>query len=261
MDLHLTGRRALVTGASRGIGAATARVLAEEGCSLDLVARDPAALRRLADELVAAHGATVTVRTHPADLRDPDAVGAVAERADGADILVNNAGDIPGGSLDALDAAAWRHAFDLKVFGYIGLTRHVYARMRQRGSGVIVNNIGAAAERHDPSYIAGSTGNAALTAFTRTLGGVSLRDGVRVVGVSPGPVDTERIVTLLRTIARTRLGDAGRHTELAARLPLGRAATTREIADTIAFLASDRSAYTSGAVLTVDGGMSAAATV
>ncbi|WP_445529874.1 SDR family oxidoreductase [Streptomyces cyslabdanicus] len=84
---------------------------------------------------------------------------------------------------------------------------------------------------------------------------------MRVVGVSPGPVDTERIVSLLRSFAQARLGDADRCTELTARLPRGRAAGTRQIADTIAFLASGRSAYTSGAVLTVDGGMSAAASL
>jgi NAD(P)-dependent dehydrogenase (short-subunit alcohol dehydrogenase family) len=259
MDLKLAGRRAIVTGASRGIGATTARVLAEEGCSLDLVARSAPELAELAQELTTEQG--VMARVHPTDLRDPDAVAALAERVGDADILVNNAGDIPGGPLDALDDGAWRHAFGLKVFGYINLTRHLYAHMRRRGRGVIVNNIGASAERFDATYIAGSTGNAALTAFTRTLGGVSLRDGIRVVGISPGPVDTERIVTLLRSFAEARLGDAERHGELTARFPRGRAATTREIADTIAFLASDRSAYTSGAVLTVDGGMSAAASV
>ncbi|MEV0205915.1 short-chain dehydrogenase/reductase [Streptomyces sp. NPDC050788] len=259
MDLNLAGRRAVVTGASRGIGAAIARVLAEEGCSLELVARNASALRRLADEIGTDHGAAA--RVHAVDLRDPEAVSALAEQVDGVDILVNNAGDIPGGPLGALDDRAWRNAFELKVLGYIGLTRQVYARMKRRGGGVIVNNIGASAERFDAAYIAGCTGNAALTAFTRTLGGVSLLDGIRVVGVSPGPVDTERIVNLLRSFAEARLGDADRYRELTARFPRGRAATPREIADTIAFLASDRSAYTSGAVLTVDGGMSAASSV
>ncbi|WP_406150990.1 short-chain dehydrogenase/reductase [Streptomyces sp. NBC_01012] len=259
MDLNLTGRRAVVTGASRGIGAAIARVLADEGCSLDLVARDAPTLRSLAEEISTGYG--VAARVHTVDLRDPDAVAALAEQVGSIDILVNNAGDIPGGPLDTLDDHAWRHAFDLKVLGYIGLTRHIYAGMKQRGGGVIVNNIGASAERFDATYIAGCTGNAALTAFTRTLGGASLLDGIRVVGVSPGPVDTERIVALLRSFAEARLGDADRYAELTARFPRGRAATPREIADTVAFLASDRSAYTSGAVLTVDGGMTAASSV
>jgi NAD(P)-dependent dehydrogenase (short-subunit alcohol dehydrogenase family) len=259
MDLNLTGRRALVTGASKGIGAATAQVLAEEGCALRLVARDRQALDELAGKLRADHGVPVTI--HPADLRDPDAVAELARRAGDVDILVNNAGDLPGGPLHALDDQAWRHGFALKVFGYISLSRYVYAAMKRRGGGVIINNIGASGEASDATYIAGSTGNAALIAFTRALGGVSLKDSIRVVGINPGPVDTERIVYLLRSMAQARLGDPERYRELFADLPAGRPATPRQIADSIAFLASDRSGYTSGTVLTVDGGLTAAATV
>jgi hypothetical protein len=172
-----------------------------------------------------------------------------------ADVLVNNAGDIPPGALDSVDEATWRQAWELKVFGYINLSRAMYARMKGRGRGVIINDIGAAGEKMDAAYIAGSTGNAALYAFTRALGGQSLRDGIRVVGVSPGPVATERMVSGLKARAAGRFGDEARYTELIERLPMGRAATPREIADLMVFLASDRSAYTSGAVFTVDGGI------
>ena len=102
------------------------------------------------------------------------------------DILVNNAGDIPGGSIDKIDEATWRHAWELKVFGYINLTRAIYAQMKARGHGVIVNDIGAAGEKFDANYICGSAGNAALMAFTRALGGKSLADNIRVVGINPG---------------------------------------------------------------------------
>jgi len=259
MDLALTGRTALVTGASRGIGAAVADVLAEAGCALRLVARHEPALHRYAHRLAADHGVEAT--PYPTDLRDPTAVAALAEAVGAVDILVNNAGDIPGGTLADLDDLAWRRAFELKVFGTIGLTRHAYARMKAAGGGVIVNVIGASAERYDAAFIAGSTGNAALVAFTRTLGGVSPADGIRVAGVSPAPVDTERIVTLTRAMAGTHLGDPDRYRELFDRFPFGRPASTREIADAVAFLASDRSAYTSGTVLTVDGGLTARAAV
>jgi NAD(P)-dependent dehydrogenase (short-subunit alcohol dehydrogenase family) len=256
MDLALRGKQALITGASRGIGAATAEVLAEEGCHLHLAARGEAGLRALAERLRAEH--QVKVDVHPADLRDPGDLARLAEATDGIDILVNNAGDIPGGSLDMVDDDAWRHGWELKVFGYINLTRLVYARMKARGHGVIVNDIGAAGEGFDFDYIAGSSGNAALMAFTRALGGRSLRDdNIRVVGVNPGPVETERIVDLMRKRALARFGDEGRYRELMAGLPLGRAAEPREIADAIAFLASDRSAYTSGVILTLDGGLCA----
>ncbi|HET6503989.1 MAG TPA: SDR family oxidoreductase [Amycolatopsis sp.] len=251
MDLRLRGKRALVTGASKGIGAATAEVLAEEGCDVHLVARSAPLLEDLAKRLRAEHGAKVEV--HPADLRDADDLAGVALDVD---ILVNNAGDIPGGSLTAVDEETWRHAWELKVFGYLNLSRLVYAKMKARGSGVIVNNIGAAGERPNFDYIAGTTGNAALMAFTRALGGRSLHDGVRVVAVNPGPVETDRIIALTRAQARSRFGDESRYRELMGDYPLGRPATAREVADLIVFLASERSAYTSGAVFTLDGGTS-----
>jgi hypothetical protein len=129
--------------------------------------------------------------------------------------------------------------------------------MKARGHGVIVNDIGAAGERFDFDYIAGSAGNAALMAFTRALGGRSLQDNIRVVGINPGPVETDRIVSLMKRQAESRFGDAERYPELMQRFPRGRAAKPREIADMMAFLASERSGYTSGTIVTIDGGISA----
>jgi NAD(P)-dependent dehydrogenase (short-subunit alcohol dehydrogenase family) len=255
MDLNLAGRTVLITGASSGIGAATAEVFAEEGCNLILAARGAEALEAHATWLRSQH--QVQSRAAPTDIRDAAQLAALAEQAADIDILINNAGDIPGGALDAVDEARWRHAWELKVFGYINLTRMAYAHMKARGRGVIINVVGMAGERLDAQYIAGSTGNAALYGFTRALGGSSLRDGIRVIGVSPGPVETDRIVSLLKTAAQQRFGDEGRYRELMANYPLGRPAQPREIADMIAFLASDRSAYTSGAIVTIDGGLSA----
>jgi NAD(P)-dependent dehydrogenase (short-subunit alcohol dehydrogenase family) len=197
------------------------------------------------------------VKIHPADLRDAGQLKKLAADCADLDILVNNAGDIPGGPLEAIDEATWRHAWELKVFGYINLTRIFYERMKARRSGVILNVIGAAGERFDANYITGATGNAALMTFTRALGGRSLDAGVRVVAINPGPVETDRIVTLMKTRAAAQFGDESRYPELMARYPLGRAASPREIADLALFLASDRSAYTSGVVFTVDGGLGA----
>jgi NAD(P)-dependent dehydrogenase (short-subunit alcohol dehydrogenase family) len=255
MDLNLKDRTVLITGASKGIGAAAAEVFAEEGCHLILAARDGAALAALAGRLAAAHG--ITAQAVPTDLRDADQLAALAEAGREADILINNAGDIPQGTLEAVDEAAWRHAWELKVFGFINLTRAVYAHMKARGRGVIVNDIGAAGERMDANYITGSTGNAALYAFTRALGGRSMRDGVRVLAVSPGPVETDRLIARLKAAAARRHGDEGRWREFLSDYPEGRAAAPREIAEAMAFLASDRSGYTSGVVLTIDGGLSA----
>jgi len=255
MDLHLRGKRVLITGASKGIGAAAAEAFAEEGCHLLLAARGGDQLKALTERLRSAH--QIDAKAHAVDLRKPEDLAKLAKDAADIDILVNNAGDIPGGSIDKIDEPTWRHAWELKVFGYINLTRAIYAQMKARGHGVIVNDIGAAGEKFDANYICGSAGNAALMAFTRALGGKSLADNIRVVGINPGPVGTDRHVTLLKTRAKHQFGDENRYKEFQKGLPLGRPAHAREIGDLMAFLASDRSGYTSGVIYTVDGGISA----
>jgi NAD(P)-dependent dehydrogenase (short-subunit alcohol dehydrogenase family) len=255
MDLHLRGKRVLITGASKGIGAAAAEAFAEEGCDVMLAARNGEQLNALTERLRFAHQISATA--HVVDLRKGEDIAKLARDAADIDILVNNAGDIPGGSIDKIDEATWRHAWELKVFGYINLTRAIYAQMKARGHGVIVNDIGAAGEKFDANYICGSAGNAALMAFTRALGGKSLADNIRVVGINPGPVGTDRHVTLLKTRAKNQFGDENRYKEFQKSLPLGRPAHAREIGDLMAFLASDRSGYTSGVIFTVDGGYTA----
>jgi len=253
MDLHLNGRCALITGGSKGIGRAIAERLASEGCTLHLVARSQAGLDRAAAELTRQHG--VAVQVHAMDLAGRGCGAALAARCPALDILVNNAGSTPRGTLAEVDDARWRAAFDLKLYGYIDLTRHFYAQMKARRRGVVVNIIGNGGERLDAGYIAGATGNAALMAFTRALGGASADDGIRVVGVNPGPVATERLVGLMKKEAATRHGDASRWREFESGFAFGRAATVDEIAATVALLASDLSSYTSGTIVTIDGGM------
>ncbi len=253
MDLGLAGRRALVTGASKGIGLACAKRLASEGCDVILVARTATELESAAATLRAAHN--VGVVTRAADLADSANVDALARDFPDIDILVNNAGAIPGGTLDDIDEARWRAAWDLKVFGYTNMARRFYALMRARRRGVIVNIIGAAGESLDAAYIAGSTGNAALMAFTRALGGAAPADGLRVVGINPGPIQTERLETLMRGRAVAAHGDGERWREAFAGMPFGRAGDVDEIAALATFLASDLSGYTSGTIVTVDGGM------
>ncbi|QUS38416.1 SDR family oxidoreductase [Tardiphaga alba] len=255
MDLHLRGKRVLITGASKGIGAAAAEAFAEEGAHIRLAARNVEKMQALADSLRSRHQVDVTI--HATDLRNAEDLAALAAASSDIDILVNNAGDIPGGTLDKVDEPTWRHAWELKVFGFINLTRLVYAQMKARGGGIIVNDIGAAGEKFDANYICGSAGNAALMAFTRALGGKSLKDNIRVVGINPGPVATDRYLTRMQAQAKAQLGDESRYRELEKNLPLGRAAKPREIADLMAFLASDRAGYTSGVIYTVDGGYSA----
>jgi hypothetical protein len=252
MDLGLRGRKALVTGASKGIGRACAEALAEEGCDVALVARTAADLDAARAAIAAKHN--VGVRVFPLDLSDGRNVDRLAADCADTEILVNNAGAIPGGDIDTVDEARWREAWDLKVFGYINMTRRFYALMRERQRGIIVNILGAAGENPDFDYIAGSSGNASLMAFTRAMGGASPRDGIRVVGINPGPVLTDRLVTLSRHRAQLRLGDAERWPELMKGHAFGRAAKPEEIAWMAAFLASDKSAYTTGSIVTIDGG-------
>ena len=242
MELGLSGKLAIVTGASAGIGAAAALALAAEGCDVVLVSRTPERLNSVANAIAVETGRRAIA--FAADLSRSEDVERVGREWGAADILVNNAGAIPGGRLDEVDEATWRAAWDLKVYGYINLTRKLYAAMRQRNAGVVVNVIGAAAQIRDPSYICGVAGNAALTAFTLSLGSESHRDGIRVVGVSPGPVATERLKALGKV-------------ESSASRPFGRAATPDEIAAAVVFLASAQAGYISGAVLLVDGGLSA----
>jgi NAD(P)-dependent dehydrogenase (short-subunit alcohol dehydrogenase family) len=252
MDLQLTGKRALITGGSKGIGRAAATVLAGEGCDVTLVARDAANLNAAAQAIRARH--QVTVRTISADLSSDAAVRHAAEQAGDIDVLVNNAGAIPPGDLVGVEDETWRRAWDLKVFGFISFCRAVYPRMAARRSGVIVNVIGAAGEKFPHGYIAGAAGNAALMAFTRALGRQAPGDGLRAVGINPGPVATERLVMLQKDRAAKTLGDAERWQELFAAMPFARAASPEEIAYAVAFLASPLSGYTTGTILTIDGG-------
>ena len=252
MDLGLRGKKAVISGASKGIGRACAEVLAAEGCDVALVSRTAADLEKARAEIAGKHN--VAVKVFPLDLSDSKNVDMLAAECADTDILVNNAGAIPGGNIDAIDEARWRTAWDLKVFGYINMTRRFYALMASRRKGVIINILGAAGENPDFEYVAGSSGNASLMAFTRAIGGTAPRDNLRVIGINPGPVMTERLITLMKTRAQTNFGDPEKWTELMKPLAFGRAAKPEEIGYMAAFLASDRSAYTTGTILTIDGG-------
>ncbi|HEV3161987.1 MAG TPA: short-chain dehydrogenase/reductase [Xanthobacteraceae bacterium] len=255
MDLQLAGKSALITGASKGIGRAATEQLAREGCNVILVSRNAADLAAVKQAI--AQRFKVQIDTVAADLSQSSSIDRLAQDFPEIDILVNNAGAIPGGQLLDVDEQTWRKAWDLKVFGYVNMCRAYYALMKKRGSGVIINITGNAAQTHDPEYICGVAGNAALTAFSQSLGSVSVRDGIRVISLNPGPVETERLVNLMKKKARDRTGNADNWRELFKPLPFGRACAPEEVGAMIAFLASERCSYNSGSVVTIDAGLSA----
>lgn len=254
MDLGIKGKRALITGGSRGIGLGVAEMMAKEGCHLHLAARSAADLKAARDKILATSNVEVTC--HDTDLSDSASAIKLAKACGDVDFLINNAGAIPQGTIEALDDQTWKRSWDLKVFGFIDITREIYAQMRKRRSGVIVNVIGAAGERPVASYIAGSMGNAALMAMTRALGAESPEFGVRVVGVNPGGTATDRAVKRLRERAEKEFGNPDRWQEFVSKSPFGRMATIEELGVMVTFLCSPLSGYTTGTIITVDGGAS-----
>jgi 3-oxoacyl-[acyl-carrier protein] reductase len=254
MDLQLKGQQVLVTGGSKGIGAACAKVFLQEGAAVTIVSRDAAQLET-ARAALAPFG---DIKTYAADLSQASERERVAHAHKAITILVNNAGAIPGGGLLDMTMERWQEAWNLKVFGYIHLTQLMVQPMKERGAGVIVNIIGAAGRSPRYDYICGATGNAALMAFTGALGGKAVDWGVRIFGINPAATRTDRMISLLKTRAKLSLGDENRweelHEEMRAGLPLKRAIESAEIANAAAFLASPACGYVSGTVLDVDGG-------
>lgn len=251
MQLELEGKRVLITGGTAGIGLACAKGFADEGAEVVIVGSSDASAQRARQVLQDRHASIGIV---VADLSNTEGRAAVADLLSKVDVLVNNAGAIPGGGLEAIDEARWRAAWDLKVHGYIETSRISLPAMMARGTGVIVNVIGIAAEMPRYDYLCGAAGNAALSAFTRAAGAHATSRGVRVVGVNPGPTETERLVKLYKARALQRIGDESRWQEMVADLPFGRAAQPEEIADLVVFLASKRASYLSGVVIDADGG-------
>lgn len=251
MDLGLKGKVVLITGGSKGIGLACAELLAAEGCHLHLVARNENDLLQVKKDIESRFAISVSI--HAVDLSRGDDARRLASICADMDILINNAGAIPRGDLWQIDEARWREAWDLKVFGYVNLCRAVYPQMKLRGQGVIVNIIGAAGERPRLDYIAGGAANASLMAFTKALGAKSLKDGIRVVAVNPGLIQTQRLETLLQGFAQTKFNDSSRWKELLPADP--KPGMPQDIANLVAFLVSDRAQYITGTVITIDGGI------
>lgn len=253
MDLNLKDKTVLVTGASKGIGLAVARSLASEGCNLHLAARSKNLLKSATNKLSSDN--KVSAHYHTVDLSSKADQEKLSHECHQIDILVNNAGSIPRGGLEDISDSVLRESWELKLFGYINLSRMFYEHMKKRGSGVIINVIGSAADNPSYNYIAGSVANIALANFTIALGKESQRFGVRVLAVHPSITRTERMVSQHETLAEKMYGDKARWNDVLPEMPFGRPTEPEEVADMVTFLASSRASYTSGVVFSLTGGL------
>lgn len=259
MDLHLKDKVIVITGASRGMGAASARVLASEGARLALSARTAADLDKLAAELHGNHGTQAL--TIPADLTQEGAADDVVKKTLATfgriDCLINSAGASQGGLFWEIPDRVWQDSFDLKVMATIRMMRAVLPTMISQKYGRIVNIIGNTGLQPSPRLLPGSAANAALLAVTRGVGEEAAPHGVIVNAINPGPTRTERWTTLMNRLAQSSqrsVADVER--DYTSQIPLARLAEPEEIAGLIVFMCSDRAANLVGTSLTADGGWS-----
>jgi len=252
MELNLNNKTALITGASKGIGKAIAESMANEGCNLILTARSSDKLNELKINLQKKHN--ISIEVIAIDLSEKNAVEKVSEFCSEIDILINNAGAIPPGNISDINEETWRNAWDLKVFGYINLTRLIYNKMKDAKKGVILNIIGSAGQKPMYNYIAGTTANAGLMAFTKALSNGSTANGIRVLGINPGFTTSDRLITMMKGKAKEQFNDENRWEELFKDLPFQRAAKAEEVADLTTFLVSPRCDYISGTIIAIDAG-------
>ena len=261
MDLQLTGKVALITGATGGLGAACARELGREGARLFLCARTESDLKELAGELRKL--GCDSVRWLAADLTSPEAAGAVAVSAETAfgkvDVLVNCAGASAGGLFWELPDSVWEDSLALKFMATVRMIRAVLPGMIERRYGRIVTLVGNSGREPDPRMLPGAAANAGLLAVTAGLARDVAEHGVVINAVNPGPTRTGRWEGMMESFA-ARSGKAPEEEERSFldAIPQKRLGTAGEIARLVAFLASDAAPHVTGRSITADGGASRA---
>jgi len=252
MDLQLSDKVAIVTGASRGIGKAIAETLSEEGMKVALVARS----RDLLESLSASLQTESLVL--PIDLRDPNAATHVItetiNRFGKLDLLVNNAGATKRGDFLTLTDEEWQDGFDLKFYGTMRLSRMAWTYLQAR-AGTIVNIIGVGGKTGSAEFTIGGAVNAALMNLTKALADRGVKDGVRVNAINPGSIATERLQTRINKYIKEHNIDLEEAVKQISRdMKIARFGDPVEIARAVAFLASPQASYMQGSILDVDGG-------
>ena len=263
MNLELTGKTAIVTGGSAGIGLACAKALFREGVLTAIVAQDRKRLDQAAEEIksVSNTPAPAEVLTICADLTQAveieKAVRIAEERFGRIDILINNAGSARAGAFADLEDEDFLEAWTLKLLGYIRMVRAVIPSMSRQKDGRIVNIIGGAARTPSPTFLPGSTANAALLNFTKGISRELIQQNIRINAISPGSTATERARRLNRQIAEAKgISEREAQQQSIRGIPLGRMAEPGEIAAMAVFLVSDLAASIVGAEIAIDGGTS-----
>ncbi|RDJ21454.1 SDR family NAD(P)-dependent oxidoreductase [Bosea caraganae] len=256
MDLGLHDKRALVLGASRGLGAAIARTLAEEGATVIAAARNTAAIDAWIDECSeGARGRIVAASLDLSDINSVETLTGVLEHAGGIDILIGNSGGPPPKEAREATRADWLAYFESMAANLFHLTQAFLPGMTERGWGRIITITSSGVEQPIPRLALSNGVRSAVLAWSKTLAGEVASQGVTVNVVMPGRIQTERVAQLDQAAA-DRAGKSIEETAAASRatIPAGRYGTPKEFADVVAFLASERASYVTGAKIRIDGG-------
>jgi NAD(P)-dependent dehydrogenase (short-subunit alcohol dehydrogenase family) len=256
LDLNLAGRRALVTGGSKGIGRGIAEELVAEGVHLAICARNPGEVEAAAEKLRASGG---TVHAQVSDVTDPaqvaDLVARSVEALGGLDILVNNAGGAHPGNFESLTDEDWQADLDVKLFSQIRCTRAALEHLRRSRAARVININSVYARYPDPTFFATTVNRAACLNFTKALAHELGPEGILVNSVNIGFVVTPQWQTIKARRA-PELSDEEFFATLAKEeVPLGRFGTVEEVSGLVAFLSSDRASYLTGTSIDVAGGM------
>jgi len=254
MDLNLTGKVALVAGASRGLGFAVAQALAREGARVSIASRDEGAIRAAAERM----GGDVLAT--PLDVRSAEGIGAwaakTAERFGGIDLLFANAGGPPAGPALSFDDAAWQDAANLLLFSTLRMVRAVVPSMQARGGGAILVSTSSSVKEPIPNLGLSTVLRASVSALAKTLALELVGSQIRVNQIIPGRIDTDRVRQLDEINAKKQGVTAEQaRTKAIGSIPMGRYGEAEEFGRVAAFLLSDAASYMTGATVQVDGGM------